>query len=266
VNTRHCKWKRNAFWGITFALVISLILVAVGCSGPPWPSAAADGHHVLQRLRARKAEIHSATYHVRWRAKGTEPHAEFILDIAYKAPERFRISATGPFGVPAFTAVVIEEDFWFVDHHNGGFIADELSNLDAYEMPLSSFFSGLWRDLFAGGWGGSEALTSLAPSAKRDRYTAGTSEGEWMVDWNQGKDAPKRITVSEKTPTGTTVAEMRFGHMDDALPYWEMEGLELSGFPGGGRHIWKILRQQYNIEIPDRFFAPLREPQSALNE
>jgi len=219
-----------------------------------------DGDQVLNRLRARKSAITSATYRVRWDAKGTEPHGQFILEIAYQKPGRFRITATGPFGVPAFTAVVIEDRFWFVDHHNGEFVADSISGLDKYNMPLSTFFSGLWRDLFAGGGGGAEQVTALAPAKKRNRYEVRRGNSQWLIDWDHGKDAPKRIVVNEETPDGTTTAETWFGHASDALPYWEIERLELRGFPGGGSHHWKILQQTYNVEIPSRFFTPLEKP------
>jgi outer membrane lipoprotein-sorting protein len=210
-------------------------------------------------MRARKSAISSATYRVRWQAQGTEPHSEFILEIAYQKPGRFRISATGPFGVPAFTAVVIEERFWFVDHHNGEYVADSLGGLDQYNMPLSTFFSGLWRDLFSGGGAEAGHTDALRASKKRNRYETRRNNAQWLIDWDQGKDAPRHIVVNEETPDGTTIAETWFSHASDAPPYWEIERLELRGFPGGGRHRWKILQQTYNMDIPSRFFEPLEK-------
>ncbi len=248
-----------ADWRIRLALLILVLVLATGCSHPPWPSQDDTGNQVITRLRARKSEITSATYRVRWDAQGTEPHAQFILEIAYRAPGRFRITATGPFGVPAFTAVVIEDRFWFVDHHSGEYVADSIGGLDKYNMPLSTFFSGLWRDLFAGGGGGAEDIKALVPTAKRNRYEVQRDKAQWLIDWDHGKKAPKHIVVYEETPDGTTTAETWFGHARDAFPYWEIERLELRGFPGGGRHRWKILQQTYNVDIPDRFFTPLEE-------
>jgi hypothetical protein len=210
-------------------------------------------------MRARKSAITSATYRVRWQAQGTEPHSEFILEIAYQKPGRFRITATGPFGVPAFTAVVIEERFWFVDHHNGEYVADSLSGLDKYNMPLSTFFSGLWRDLFSGGGGGAEQIEALRAAQKRNRYETRRDNALWSIDWDHGKDAPRHVVVTEETPDGTTIAETWFGHTSETLPYWEIERLELRGFPGGGRHRWQILQQSYNNDIPARFFEPLEK-------
>ena len=81
---------------LTAALLVMVIGI-VGCSRPPWPAEDGAADHVLHRLRTRKEAINSATYRVRWDAKGTEPHGQFILEIAYQAPGRFRITATGPF-------------------------------------------------------------------------------------------------------------------------------------------------------------------------
>jgi outer membrane lipoprotein-sorting protein len=246
-------------WRISAVFLSLAVLLTAGCARPPWPTQDDSGDQVINRMRARKSEISSATYRVRWEAQGTEPHSQFILEIAHRKPGRFRISATGPFGVPAFTAVVIEERFWFVDHHNGEYYADSIGGLDKYNMPLSTFFSGLWRDLFAGGGLGAEHVTTLVPTGKRNRYEVRRNSAQWLIDWNHGSKAPKHIVVYDETPEGTTVAETWFGHTSDALPYWEIERLELRGFPGGGRHRWKILKQTYNVDIPDRFFAPLEE-------
>ena len=247
---------RTGFYGTILALAV---LASEGCSRPPWPAQDHSGDRVVARLRARKSEITSATYRVRWQAQGTEPHSEFILEIAYQEPSRFRISATGPLGVPAFTAVVIEDRFWFVDHHSGDLVADSLGGLDKYDMPLSTFFSGLWRDLFSGGGGGAEHVDAIVPASKRNCYEARHNNAQWLINWNHAKDAPKHIVVSEKTPEGTTVAETWFGQTSAVFPYWKIERLELRGFPGGGRHRWKILGQTYNVDIPDRFFEPLEQ-------
>ena len=251
--------RRIGDWTVYFVFLGLAVLAAEGCSRPPWPSQDGSGDRILTRLRARQSEITSATYRVRWQAQGTEPHSEFILEIAYQEPGRFRISATGPFGVPAFTAVVIEERFWFVDHHSGELVADSLGGLDKYNMPLSTFFSGLWRDLFAGGGGGAEYVDALVPAPKRSCYEARHNNAQWLIDWNHAKDAPRHIVVNEQTAEGTTVAETWFGQASGNFPYWKIERLELRGFPGGGRHRWRILAQTYNVDIPARFFEPLVE-------
>jgi hypothetical protein len=249
------------FAALSPVLVVALSLAfVVGCSRPPWPSSAADGRHVLDRLEQRRSTITSATYRVRWRARGTDPHGEFLLDIAYKSPDKFRVSANGPLGVLVFTAVVRGEEFWFIDHPNNQITADSLQNLGDYELPLAEFFTGLWRDLFSGGWGGGSGVGRLLPSHRRGWYEGAVGNERIAIRWDQRHDRPAEIEVRRPGDDKETVAriECRFG--GDIPPYWELDRLRLEGFPGGGTHTWSLLRQTYNIEVPDRLFLPLDNP------
>lgn len=238
-----------------------LALCAVGCAGSHALTADEDSRLVLDRLNERRDSIGSAIYRVRWRAVGTEPHAEFILEIAYQAPERFRIVATGPFGIPAFTAVVIGDDFTFVNHHDGRFITDDLAHLIDYDFPVAEFFEGPWRDLFAGGWGGSHEVERLERQDQSSRFTGRSANTEWELDWNRGQQGPKKLTARAEFDTGRLNAQVWFDQFNPGKsPFWELDRLVLEGVDGEGEHRWKILRQDYNVPIPDRFFVPLEPP------
>lgn len=236
------------------------IIVGFGCASTQTLSGDEEARLILERLSARRDSIQSAVYRVRWRAVGTEPHAEFILEIAYKAPEQFRIVATGPFGLPAFTAVVIGDDFTFVNHRDGRFITDDIANLIEYEFPVAEFFEGPWRDLFAGGWGGSHQVEELR------RTGSGTFEGtsentEWIIDWNRGKAAPERVGARATSNDVDLVADVWFGRFNkNKPPFWQLDRLVLKGVDEKGEHRWKLIKQDYNIPIPDRFFEPLSPP------
>jgi len=235
-------------------------LVLDGCAGTPRPLDELAGQSILSRMQDRKRLITSAAYRVRWQARGTEPHGEFFLEIAYKAPDRFRVSATGPFGIPAFTGVILGDKFWFVDHRNGRLIKDDLANLGKYEIPLSSFFADYWRDLFAGGWGGTEVVAALVPSPKPDVYDGRSGESHWSVAWDWHKAGPRRITLKQPGGKEPLICDLLFGQYSAATPFWQLERLEFRGLRTGGEHRWRILKQDYNIDIPDRFFEPLQPP------
>jgi len=220
-----------------------------------------ESRAVLDRMKARRDSINSATYRVRWRAVGVEPHSEFILEIAYQAPEKYRIVATGPFGIPAFTAVVLGDDFTFVNHHDGRFITDHMAHLIDYEFPVAEFFEGPWRDLFAGGWGGSREVEVLERVGESGRFAARTADTEWEIDWNRGENAPTKISARAQTDTGELRAQVWFDQFSpEKAPFWDLDRLVLKGVEGRGEHHWRILRQSYNISIPDRFFEPLEPP------
>lgn len=238
--------------------------VIISCSHPPWPPATDAGAEAASRLQLRHDQVTSATYRVRWEARGTEPHGTFILQIAYQKPGKFRVTGTGPFDVPAFTAVVVGDEFWFVDHHNRQFAHDQVDQLHKYDVPLASFFSGVWRGIFSGGWGGTDS-TKLVPIPDQRNVFAGSSPNfAYQVAWNSGKRSPKRITITQRgnTEEGTT-ADTRYGGYSVDFPFWKLDGLDLTGFPGGGRHRWTILNQRYNVDIPSRFFLPLTPPDSS---
>lgn len=217
---------------------------------------------ILTRLSERRDSIQSAIYRVRWRAVGTEPHAEFILEIAYKAPEQFRIVATGPFGLPAFTAVVLGDDFTFVNHRDGRFITDDVANLIDYEFPVAEFFEGPWRDLFAGGWGGSHEVESLTRDGMSDRFVARTADTDWNITWNRGRRAPSRLSARVDHDEGGLEADVWFDDFNpDKPPFWQIDRLVLKGMASDGEHRWRIIKQDYNLEVPDRFFVPLKAPE-----
>ncbi|HUU45126.1 MAG TPA: hypothetical protein VM118_05275 [Acidobacteriota bacterium] len=248
--------------------VTVLLFIALGCSHPPWPPYDGSGRRVLERLETRSLMTQSATYRVRWRSVGTEPHATFFLDIAYKAPGRFRVTAEGPFGLPAFTAVIVEDSFWFVDHQIDTLIVDQLENLADYQIPMAEFFSGHWRDLFSGGWGPGMTTRTLAlgldPGVKQGEYLTVWKSSRWNVKWSQRRAAPEWIRAETKEEGETVlVAQTWFGQFREEYPFWEMKRIRITGFPGGGEHQWKILRQEYNLTVPDRFFEPLRQPAPA---
>lgn len=243
------------------SLLALVLLAASGCAGTHPLNGEEESRLVLERLRERRDSIQSAVYRIRWRAVGTEPHAEFILEIAYKAPERFRIVATGPFGIPAFTAVVLGDDFTFINHRDGRYITDEVARLIEYEFPVAEFFEGPWRDLFAGGWGGSHEVESLTRRNGSNRFVAQSDDTDWLLEWNRGRHGPSRLSARVQAEAGDVVADVWFGsHKKDRLPFWELDRLVLKGGGNKGEHRWKLIKQDYNIPVPDRFFLPLREP------
>jgi hypothetical protein len=238
-----------------------VVIYLSGCAGGQALTREAESQAVTQRLNERRDSIQSAVYRVRWRAVGTEPHAEFILEIAYKFPERFRIVATGPFGLPAFTAVVLGDDFTFVNHRDGKFITDDIANLIEYEFPVAEFFEGPWRDLFAGGWGGSHDVVSLSRRDESNRFFGRSENTDWELQWNRGKRAPKRLSARVVGASGLLKAEVWFDEFTPKKsPFWRLDRLVLEGVGGKGEHRWKLLRQDYNVAIPDRFFNPLEPP------
>ena len=236
------------------------VLLLSECAGRQRPLDESASQTILGRLQDRKRLIASAAYRVRWRSKGTEPHGEFFLDVAYKAPDRYRVSATGPFGIPAFTGVIVGYEFWFVDHRDGRLITDDIANLGKYEIPLSSFFADYWRDLFAGGWGGTEVVATLVPGQKRDTYDGRSGGSLWSIEWDWRKSGPRKITLDQAGQGEPLVCDLWFGQFTTELPFWRLDRLEFRGFRGGGEHRWKILKQDFNVDIPDRFFEPLQLP------
>lgn len=245
------------------AVGLSLLLLA-GCAGPPRPLDEPARRSILSRLQDRKRLITSAVYRVRWQAKGTEPHGEFFLEIAYKAPDRYRVSATGPFGIPAFTAVILGEEFWFLDHKDGKLLHDDLWNLEKYDIPLSSFFADYWRDLFAGGWGPTELVTELTPTNDRDVFQAATDHAQWTMQWNAGKQSPRKIVLDDPGKGDPLTCTIWLNRYEKAVPFWHLDRLEFRSHRTGGLHRWKILKQDYGIDIPERLFEPLRLPTSRL--
>jgi len=243
------------------SLMLLAGLCAAGCAGGHALTGEEESKIVLDRLNERRDSIQSAVYRVRWRAVGTEPHAEFILEIAYKAPGRFRIVATGPFGLPAFTAVVLGDDFTFVNHRDGRFITDDIANLIEYEFPVAEFFEGPWRDLFAGGWGGSHEVETLFRREGSTHFSANSNNTEWALDWNRGHKAPSRLSARVDGGAGNLRADVWFGgYSPHKPPFWRLDRLVLRTKEGQGEHRWKIIKQDYNIPVPDRFFSPLHAP------
>lgn len=232
-----------------------------GCSSTQSLDGVDEARLVLDRLNERRDSIQSAIYRVRWKAVGTEPHSEFILEIAYKAPEQFRIVATGPFGLPAFTAVVIGDDFTFINHRDGRFITDDIAHLIEYEFPVAEFFEGPWRDLFAGGWGGSHDVEALVHREGSNQFSARSSDTDWDVNWNRGKLGPSKLTARVEGTDGDLTAEVWFnGYSPKKVPFWKIDRLVLKGMEGKGEHRWGIIKQDYNQSVPDRFFLPLSPP------
>ncbi len=253
------KASRPLSWNRLAAIALAALALA-GCAGPPRPLDEPARRAILSRLQDRKRLITSAVYRVRWQAKGTEPHGEFFLEIAYKAPDMFRVSATGPFGIPAFTGVILGEKFWFVDHKDGRLTHDDLWNLENYDIPLSSFFADYWRDLFAGGWGGTETVIDLQPTGDHDDFKAASNHAQWLLRWDDGRQAPRKITLDQPDRKDPLTCNLWFGQYMEAVPFWHLERLEFRDQRTGGIHRWKVLKQQYNIDIPDRLFEPLKAP------
>ncbi|MEW5701138.1 MAG: hypothetical protein AB1792_02790 [Candidatus Zixiibacteriota bacterium] len=241
------------------AVLVMLMSIMTGCGASRSLIVPKGGGHVLTRLDVRAQMVQSAAYRVRWRAIGTPPHAEFFLDIAYRAPGRFRIAATGPFDVPAFTAVVLGDDFWFVDHRDGRLVSDRLANLGNYQMPMAEFFSSSWRDLFSGGWGGGDVVGELMTSGSEE-YSAATTYADWHVRWDRRREAPKFIRAVDPVDDRRVLAEIWFDRFSDEFPFWLLKELHVRGEEKGGEHRWKIIRQEYNLPLPDKMFTPLSEP------
>lgn len=254
--------RSSSFGAFRLAATLLAVLVLTGCARPPWPPAVDEGPGVLRRLNTRAEETNFATYRVRWRSIGTEPHAVFFLDIAYRAPDRFRVTAEGPFGIPAFTSVVVADTFWFVDHRSQELTTDLVQNLGDYAIPMADFFAGNWRALFSGGWGASASGgLGLRPEKSRGEYTTSRESTRWTIKWHHGREAPRwiRAETQEKGRT-VLVAQTWYHRYSDTFPYWEMKSLRVSGFPGGGEHRWKILKQKHPVALPDRLFKPPSSP------
>lgn len=249
------------FFPFILSCLSVLFLVLSGCAYHPLPEDEDFAQTILTRLQERRDQITSATYRVRWQARGVEPHGDFFLDIAYKSPARYRVSATGPFGIPAFTGVMIDEDFWFVDHTTGRYVADRLENLEKYEIPLSSFFADYWRDIIAGGWGGTGRVRTLLPTDKKGRYAGRSEKADWTIVW-KSPTGPRKVRLEEKTADGALVTEIWYKRFQSHLPFWEMDHLQFTGLRRGGMHRWNVLTQSFNLDIPDRFFDPLLPPES----
>lgn len=248
---------------ITIRIAVSslLLLVMAGCAATHPVSEEGETQSVLSRLQERRDSISTATYRVRWRAVGTEPHAEFILEIAYGTPAHFRIVATGPFGLPAFTAVVDGDAFTFQNHRDGRFITDDIANLIDYEFPVAEFFEGPWRDLFAGGWGGSRVVDLLVQDGTKAEFRAASDQTSWVIRWDRGNRAPDWIAADVEAESGHTSAKVWFDEFSPKRPpFWKLDRLVLKGVSGTGEHRWTILEQKYNITIPERFFEPLQPP------
>ncbi len=238
-------------------IIVCIAFVMVACTRPPWPPLVDQSQSIRTRLEMRHSEIESATYRVLWEARGTEPHGQFVLRLAYRSPDLFYVSGLGPLDIPAFTGVVRGDEFWFVDHHNEEYFHDRVANLDLYNVPLSTFFTTLWRDLFSGGWGG-DGEQPLRPSDDdRDWYVGSDGAWSWRVEWDADDRAPKRVIVRTPGDGEPTTADVRFHRFRQEFPYWEMDEIGLKGYPGGGQHRWEFRDQQYNVDIPDRFFRPL---------
>jgi hypothetical protein len=241
--------------------ILIFLALSFGCAPTRLLTPDEEGNRVLARLTERRDSIQTALYRVRWRAIGTEPHAEFILEIAYQAPDEFRIVATGPFGLPAFTAVVLGDEFTFVNHHDGKFITDDMANLIQYDFPVAEFFEGPWRDLFAGGWGGSRLVNSLERKGNSTEFRASTADTAWKLRWNRGANAPGKVSATVNRDHGQIQADVWFEPADrKEPPFWKIDHLTLKGVKGEGEHSWTILSQRYNEEIPERFFVPLQPP------
>lgn len=254
--TSHTRPMRRVAVVTTLAL-----LCGSGCASTHLLGGEEEARLVLDRLNERRDSIQSAIYRVRWKAIGTEPHAEFILEIAYRAPDQFRIVATGPFGLPAFTAVVIGDDFTFVNHRDGRFITDDIANLIDYEFPVAEFFEGPWRDLFAGGWGGSHEVDVLSRRESSNQFSARSADTDWELNWDRRRRGPSRLAARVDGDRGTLQADVWFtGHSPKEPPFWKIDRLVLKGMAGKGEHRWNIIKQDYNLSVPDRFFVPLSPP------
>ncbi|MBI3872983.1 MAG: hypothetical protein HY304_07920 [candidate division Zixibacteria bacterium] len=235
-------------------------MLLYGCSHPPPLTEQHNAASVTARLKSRADSVASAAYRIRWRSIGTGPHAEFIMEIAYRAPGRFRIAATGPFGVPAFTAVVIGDAFWFVDHHDGRYVSDQMANLGTYDIPAAEFFATAWRYLFAGGWGGDPNLADLESGGNPDELRASGTVTDWVIKWDWRHQVPKKVTAVDAADPRRVLAEVWFDRTGKRFPYWEINRLRIRDLKEGGEHKWTLLKQKYNIPLPDRLFEPLRPP------
>jgi hypothetical protein len=240
-------------------------MLLAACSHPPWPPYDGAGMRVFDRLEQRSEMTESATYRVQWRSWGSRLHATFYLDIAYKAPDRFRVTADGPFGLPAFTSVIVGDTFWFVDHKAETLIVDQIQNLGSYEIPMADFFSNHWRELFSGGWGAGKTTRTLTlgvhPAEKRGRYETVWQSTRWIINWDHRREAPKWVKADMREEgERVLMTQTWFEHFREEYPFWDMRLIRITGLPEGGEHRWRVLQQEYNPAVPDRFFEPLSQP------
>ena len=241
-------------------MALGTAVLAVACAGTSQLDGGRDPGRVLADLKARAGMVESAAYRVRWRASGTEPHGEFLVDIAYKSPDRFHLSAIGPFDIPAFTAVVVGDSFWFVDHRAGRLVVDQVANLPSYDVPMARFFSTSWRDIFAGGWGGGGTVPELVPGGNGHEYVGDTPFATWILNWDESHQVPRFARAVDPDDHRRVLAEVWFDRDGRQFPFWRLKALRVRGETQGGEHRWDILRQKYNTPLPDRLFERLSEP------
>ena len=225
-------------------------------------STLADRYAALkERLAFRADSTKTASYRVRWRAQGVEPHAELILHIDYGAPARFHIVGKGPLDVPVFTMWVVDSQFVLLDHEQGrtrrGKLGEFWTDDVSANMPSLDMFLGL----LSGGCG-----IRLPDSINADgQFVHGTSLSEITLYDGSGqllvadlqRGCVKRLAWSDDG--GRIEGEVRFGEFTEEYPFWQPRAGYWNEPGSQGVYRWEVLARKFNHELPERVFTPPAE-------
>jgi len=264
-------------WGSEITVQTTTRVVAAVCAGVvllavlgscaafrPGAQPKASLQTQYQRLRARLARradsTHSASYRVRWRARGIEPHAEMILRIDYQAPSRFHIVGKGPMDIPVFTAWVADSAYVLLEHRKGRTTGGYLREFESDEFAVGIRQFGAFLRLFTGGCGISlpDSFDVYNPgflNTGRKDFVWADGEGR-TVHMDLRKGCLKRIEWVGTDPGARWDLQIKTGRFSDDYPFWELRSARWENKDGPGEYRWEILAQKYNPSLPQRLFIP----------
>jgi len=214
----------------------------------------------IGRISLRRQSTETASYRLRWRVREIAPHAEMILRVDYKAPNRFHLTAKGPLDVPLFTAWVVDSNFTLVHHREAVTESGHLRDLRLEEMPIDARPFAVFWELFAGGPGLALPDSFVAgdphfPKTDRKNFIVTDLNGRSLV-LDIGKSRVKRLEWDEGDGDGGWEMEVRMGRHKDEYPFWELRSARWVNRDGPGAYQWEVLAQRYNHELPERLFIP----------
>jgi hypothetical protein len=266
----HTSRRRTAPQADRILPILWLIasLLVSGCGAARSGAGAAPGLKAQysitrERISLRRASTHTASYRIRWRVREIEPHAEMILRVDYKAPNRFHLAAKGPLDVPLFTAWVVDSIFVLIHHREGITESGHLRDLRLDEMPIDARPFGAFWELFAGGPGIALPDSFIAgdprflKTERKDFIVADLDGRSLVVD--VGKSRVKELRWKNEDHENDWELEVQMGRFEDEYPFWELRSARWVNLEGPGEYRWEILAQRYNHELPDRLFVPPEE-------
>jgi len=249
--------------GIILWVILSIVLS--GCAATKSgdlgkPDLKSQYAKTLERVSLRRQSTETASYRLRWKVQEIEPHAEMILRVDYKAPDRFHLTAKGPLDVPIFTAWILDSIYTLVHHREGITESGHLRDLRLEEMPIDARPFAVFWELFAGGPGMAlpESYIDGDPHfSKLDRkdFIVSDLNGRSLV-LDVGKSRVKRLEWDENDSDGGWEMEVQMGRYKDEYPFWELRSARWVNLDGPGKYQWEVLAQRYNHELPERLFIP----------